>query len=171
MKKINFMRGAALALVAVFSFGPAQAATTGVLNFGGAVGFDGSLGSATALTFGGAFTVTSATDDFSAAGIDFNSNGTMADLTFSPFTPTVALMSIDGFAFTLETLEVGDQSDSFLSLSGTGTLTANGDSTDYSIAMSVDAQGSLSVFSGTLRPAPRANTAASCPRKSFDGAS
>lgn len=163
MKQFNPLRKAALALVAALSVGTAQAGSIeGILNFGGeAVAIPGpSLSDAIGLSFTGFF-VTNATGTFDANGIGFTDTGTMADFFFnplmpSPVNPLLTIMFGNGsgkFAYSLESIEIIDQSAQFLVLSGCGTLSGTGlDSTPYAISISVDGAGSLYAFSGTLGP-------------------
>lgn len=169
MKHNNIARSAVFAIFAALSLGPVHAGSIdGSLNFGGeAVAIPGpSLANAVGLSFTSGFLVTDATGTFATNGIGFGDTGMIADFFFNPFGPDpVSLIQIlfdtedstggapGKFVFSLETIEVVDQSDMFLVLAGCGTLSGTGlDPTQYAMSMSVDGVGSLYAFSGTLAP-------------------
>ena len=158
MKNFNFLRVAAFSLVAIFSIGAAQAATIeGSLNFGGqAAPVPGpGLGDATGLTFVTGILITEATGDFSLAGISFGDVGSLADFGFAPLSAPMPLLTIGAFSFSLNDIVIVDQQASFLSLTGTGTLSAAGfDDTAFGFSLSVDSTGGPFAFSGTLAPIP-----------------
>ena len=162
MKHSNYLRGATFALVAAFCFGSAQAATIeGTLDFGGqANGIPGpGISDAIGLSFIGDFVVTSANGEFASNGLGFGSTGTINDFFFAspPATPLMTIQfdpDVGKFAFTLETVEIVDQNENFLVLTGCGTLTGTGlMPTEYQFDMSVDGiTGGLFAYSGTLAP-------------------
>ncbi|MDH3647379.1 MAG: PEP-CTERM sorting domain-containing protein [Gammaproteobacteria bacterium] len=160
------MKVAALALVAAFSIGSAQAASIdGFLNFSGAVvpvGGSG-LADATGLSFTTDFQVTGSSGTFAANGVGFGTIGEIQDFMFSPLSPAPVspLLAFffapdtGKFTFDLETIEVIGQDGSFLSLIGTGTVHGTGlDSTPYDFSLTVDTVGPIFSYSGTLAPVP-----------------
>lgn len=111
----------------------------------------GTLGTTTGIDFlGDDFTVDDATGDFASAGIGAGSVGFFQDFVFNPLNPatTDPLWSIGGFDFALEAVSIVFQSDMFLVLSGTGTLSSAGfDDTFGTWNLSGNAAGSLFNFS------------------------
>ncbi|MBT8137699.1 MAG: hypothetical protein KJO54_11845 [Gammaproteobacteria bacterium] len=164
MRQFNFMRGAALVLVAAFSLGTAQAGTiSGVLEFTGEVSAIGSggLDGAVGLSFTNGFITTFADGTFATAGIAAGSTGSLEDFFFDPLSPSPVLsfLTIDfdpgpgKFSFDLEAVEIADQGETFLVLTGTGTLSGTGlGSESYDFAMSIDGFGDLVAFSGVISP-------------------
>lgn len=154
--KINFMRGAALALLATISFSAANAATIdGELFIGGqAVPVPGpTTGDATGLSFAnqGTVAITNATGDFATDGLGFGSTGSINDFLFS--NTNFVVLTAGSFTYTLASVAVSLQSDDELVLFGTGTLSAAGfEDTAYDFSLSTDAAGSLYSFSATLAP-------------------
>jgi hypothetical protein len=106
----------------------------GNINFAGAIQFDTqSLATATTvLTWfdvfnnpGHSTVVPGNTGDF--AGIAPGTSATMAQpWVFNPSTPTPGLWSVGGFTFDLLTATVVSQSNTFLNILGTGTISGNG---------------------------------------------
>lgn len=164
MRQFNILRGAALVLLAAFSLGTAQAGTvSGVLEFTGEASAipPGNLGTATGLSFTNGFITTFADGTFATAGIGAGSVGSLEDFFFDPLMPdpVPGFLTIDfdpgpgKFSFTLEAVEIADQGDTFLVLTGTGTLSGTGLGTEsYDFAMSVDGFGGLVAFSGVISP-------------------
>jgi hypothetical protein len=127
---------AATALGACLAFSAAEAAPingsfsmiggftpTGSATLGSATGidFDAPGGGTGVLQIEGA--VTGSFAGFLAAG----DTGTIKDFTFDPFVgPINAFYTVGGFTFDLTAITVDFQNDTFLTLSGTGTISGNG---------------------------------------------
>ena len=116
-----------LAIVAAASFGllsSAQAVPiTGMLNIAGTAKFDTtSLATAHSATFSNALVLGGNTGTF--AGFAVGTPVVMASYTFDPSTITNGLWSVNGFTFNLTSSAVQlPRSATFLSISGTGTIT------------------------------------------------
>lgn len=83
------------------------------------------LGNATGIDFlGDDFQVDDANGDFAAYGISFGDTGFYQDFVFNPLNPatTDPLWAIAGFEFALEAVSIVFQSNDFLILRGTGTV-------------------------------------------------
>lgn len=149
------LRGVAIALVATFSIGSAQAATiTGELFIGGeAVAIPGpGLGDAIGLAFTQGLLVTGATGDFAADGLAFGSTGSINDFLFGDV-PIEPLLVVGSFTFDLTEAMVVVQGPDFLDLTGAGLLSGAGfDDTPYDFSLSADGAGNLFSFSATLAP-------------------
>src|SRR5438445_3382163 len=96
---------------------------TGMLNIGGTATFDTtSLATAHSATFSDAIVLGGNTGDF--AGFAIGTPVVMASYTFDPSTMTNGLWSVNGFTFNLTASVVQTpRSATFLSISGTGTIT------------------------------------------------
>ena len=151
------LRGVAIALVATFGIGTAQAATiSGELFIGGeAVAIPGpGLGDAIGLAFTQGLLVTGSTGDFLLDGLTFGSTGSINDFLFGDV-PIDPLIVVGSFTFVLNTAMTVLQGPDFLDLTGTGVLSAAGfDDTSYNFSLSADGAGNLFSFSGTLAPVP-----------------
>ena len=143
----NFIRSASLLLLTMGSSVVMAVPITGNIAFTGLSTVAGEV-----VTFNGnSATVAYADGDFAAEGVVASDIATFNTLDFSfPFVGISPLWTIGGFAFDLETIEVGPTGASVdLALSGTGTLVHAGyDNTVYSWAYSGNSfAGALQVFS------------------------
>ncbi|MDH3646041.1 MAG: hypothetical protein OER80_04650 [Gammaproteobacteria bacterium] len=144
-------RSVVVGLVLAFSALSASAATiAGDLTFSGDFSAGGPLSIATSLSFpANDFDVDGSSGDFS--GIAQGDIGSISD--FNLVGP--AQFSIAGFSFNISDIQVVTQSDAFLLLTGTGTVTAAGfDATDVVFALSANVNGPLSNFSAGASAIP-----------------
>ncbi|MDH5179800.1 MAG: PEP-CTERM sorting domain-containing protein [Gammaproteobacteria bacterium] len=172
MNKIK-MLVAAFGIAMMASFAPAQAVTVGgeISISGGFVPAGGAtLGTATGIDFlewngtsyvsgtsGGSFTVASAFGDFA----DFVTPspfilGNINDFQFvEPFAPVVPLWSIGGFSFDLLDVNVAQQSNTTLVLTGHGEIYGNGfERTNGAWILTGNSFGSTFSWSATTIPEP-----------------
>lgn len=150
----SFIRGASLLLLAMGSSVVMAVPITGNIAFTGLSTVAGEV-----VTFNGnSATVAYADGDFAAEGVVASDIATFNALDFSsPFAGVSPLWTIGGFAFDLETIEVGPTGVGVdLALSGTGTLMRAGyDNTVYNWAYSGNnIAGTLQVFSSASAPTP-----------------
>lgn len=126
---------AATALGVCLAFSAAEAAQiNGSFSMFGGFRPTGSatLGSATGLDFdpagaGGAFIVANSGITGSFSGILTGGEvGSIKDFTFNPFSAVDDFYVVDGFTFDLDSVTVVQQSNNFLTISGTGTIIGNG---------------------------------------------
>lgn len=141
-------------VLAAFAMPASAASIIGDLTFSGnwMTSDGGSLGSATGLVFpGGDFDVDGANGDYS--GIAQGDIGSIADLALSGGTPS--LLSIAGFTFSLDTVNIIVQNSEFLLLEGTGIVSGNGfDATVASFVLSANVNGDLQNFSAGITSVP-----------------
>ena len=111
---------------ALFSQQAQATAINGIINFAGAVQFNGPFGTATAVTaWLNPHVEAGSTGDF--AGIPVNTPATFtAPWQFSPSTPVPNLWSVAGFTFDLLTSTVVVHTGTTLSIEGTGIVSGNG---------------------------------------------
>ncbi len=155
MKASTRFAGALIGLVLAFGAMPASAALiTGDLTFSGNFETSGPLGSATGLSFpGNDFDVDGSNGDF--ATISQGDIGSISDFDLSG----PLLFDIAGFSFDIGNISIVAQTDSFLLLSGTGTVSAAGfDTTLVEFNFSANVNGPIKNFSAgaTAIPVPGA---------------
>lgn len=124
MKTAAVVAGLALGALAL----PASAATiSGSLSMGG--GFNpmggATLGTATGIDFSGPLNITGVAGAVSGF-VSVGDTGTIKDFTFTPFSTVDNFYTVGGFTFDLNSISVETQSDTFLLLSGNGTISGNG---------------------------------------------
>ena len=101
------------------------------------------------------FDVDDANGDFAAAGLSQGDAGSIGDFQFAPFAGPIALWTIDGFTFVLESVMIVAQNSDFLALLGTGVVQAAGfDDTQASLALTANRAGGLYNFSAGISNVP-----------------
>lgn len=119
--------GAITIILIALTFAAKAAPIAGDIDFGGVVTFDTmSLATATRVTQWNSSFVLKDSGDFATFAAP-GTNATMAaPWIFNPSTPTPGLWAVGGFNFDLMTSVIVSQSNTFLDITGTGTITGNG---------------------------------------------
>jgi hypothetical protein len=174
MRIHNVIVGAALAAGVTFAASTTFAVpiTSGTLGMSGtyqaenAAGTNVSLSTATAIDFAalnagapstantGSFLVTQATGGFTGLA---GTTGTIHDLIFSPFAPINSFFTTGGVTFNLSTLAVNTQTNSVLSLTGTGTFqpgTADATAGAWSASFQTDGVNLIGEFTWSADSSP-----------------
>ncbi len=148
----NFISFAIMALVMSFASVNASAAfIEGAITMSGDFAPTGGsgLGDATGLDFlGDDFNVDGATGTFANAGISAGDLGAYNDFIFNTLPGPTDIWEIDGFSFTLSSVSIVFQTDFFLVLEGSGSISAAGfDDTFGTWNLTGNSAGSLFNFS------------------------
>lgn len=143
---------------------------TGSIGFGGSYTHNGSSGfsDATDISITSAYVSGVTSGDFLSAGIGEGDVVNYSSFTFSPTGPVTPLWQIGGFTFDLTSMVNEFQSDNFLVLSGTGTLSASGfDDTQGSWGFTANNFGSSFTWSNSTDAHSYENPSVSVPEPSI----